>query len=92
MALNDCFYEKKDWRACKTEVSVLYNRGGTSPNRTTARRYESQSLANNILKSRWKLSSNAGSDEEMIRGQTPRMSDVLAEAGHVSIRQDAIVV
>lgn len=32
-ALNDCFYEKKDWRACKTEVSVLYNCGRTSPNR-----------------------------------------------------------
>lgn len=33
--LNDCFFEKKDWRACKDEVRISFgSRRGIIPSRT----------------------------------------------------------
>ena len=67
--MNDCYYEKKDWRLCKNEVSL-----GSFPNlaifhstsRVSAR---TGSFADSRLIYSLRCSEDVGSSIKMIRGQ-----------------------
>lgn len=62
LKMNDCYYEKKDWRACKREVSVWVIAQFGLPQHE------------NIIdrRCRWKRSENAGRGRAMKRGQQAR--------------------
>lgn len=64
LRMNDCYYDNKDWRVCKKEVSRSCNPngptfGGLGP-----------SLIHCYC--RWKPFENAGKDKETIRGPQAR--------------------
>lgn len=79
--MNDCYFDKKDWRACKKEV-----RYGDQMNPETrtfssilSNLYDSIISERKSLKPdchRWRYFVNVGSGKEMIRGRTPRTSKV----------------
>ena len=56
LKMNDCYYDKKDWRACKKEVSRWF------PNPKRSFRGHPMLMSNY----RWKFSENAGSGMPMI--------------------------
>lgn len=66
-ALNDCFREKKDWRACKSEVGLI------RPSRVCSAHID--------VFYRWKNSSNVGSGRIMMSGQAQRMLDEVRTDG-----------
>lgn len=76
--LNDCFRDKKDWRACKDEVSRIRIcwRRPTCARSATQRDHIDQSRSNALLTEgaigRWRRSNSAGNGRETSRGPTRR--------------------
>jgi cytochrome c oxidase assembly factor 4 len=79
MKLTDCYYEKKDWRACKQEVSptadfrwccfrAVLGRDVAEPSRPRR-----DDIASGLTNGRWRSSDSAGNDMAMIRGRIRRM-------------------
>ena len=66
LRMNDCYYDKKDWRACKKEVSLLNPNLFCVPE--VALRWQLL-----ILNGRWNFSGNAGNVKAMNKGQKARM-------------------
>ncbi len=76
--LNDCFFEKKDWRACKEEVSRAYYAGNPPVQLNPA--FSTQSsirhmIANlkSFLDIRWKCSDSVGRQTPMTKGPNLEM-------------------
>lgn len=72
--LNDCFREKKDWRACKDEVS-LSESVGAGPDLPSLSYAKVNGDVRRTLTAtcRWKRSSSVGSGRETRTGRTRRM-------------------
>ena len=66
LKMNDCYYDNKDWRVCKKEVSC--SSFPNLPNILVAR-----SSCSHSRHCRWKSSENAGKDGAMIGGLRARM-------------------
>jgi hypothetical protein len=87
--LTDCYYEKKDWRACKQEVSFvrvsrcLLLASGPRLRKPRKRRNNSHLQAEHEADEtiyRWRSSDNAGSAMAMIRG---RIQKTLHSGGRI---------
>lgn len=67
--MNDCYYEKKDWRVCKKEVSV---ESQPSIRAASKSRRERNLLTSNC---RWRRSENVGSGRETKRGHQVKIRE-----------------
>ena len=68
LRLNDCYYDKKDWRACKAEVGVE-----TQPLRIEMTVFTAYGFQVQLTPcARWRLSGNVGSVKETRNAQKAR--------------------
>jgi len=94
--MNDCYFEKKDWRSCKKEVSLLrqFSTRTLLPNIRLRLRDSSMQISTiyrvgadlMYLCNRWKSSESAGRGRVMIEGRRRRtLNSILACWGEINI-------
>jgi cytochrome c oxidase assembly factor 4 len=79
--LTDCYYEKKDWRACKQEVGGgPVGQAALSRDGADAAIYLCNNMTDDLF--RWRFSENAGRDMVMIQGRVPKTDHELKDCHH----------
>lgn len=87
--MNDCYFEKKDWRACKEEV--CQQRQSSSLSRRAEKGRKSSEPKPGVRRLiakfyRWKYFDDAGKIKAMTIGQRRRMSEKVPSRGIVVLK------